>query len=214
MSTPKKRLLIAKASNDVCVSELNHVRAIAQMLGIEVCTVSFASLAEFDATVSSLGKFNFIYLCAHASVDGFGEAGGGETITWEDFASSICSLGFLDTSALVFLACCRGGFAGIARRLFFTCGQIDYVCGPRWQARPSDLVLGFHALMYNLECRREQPTVAATRASAATGYEFFCYDRVEVEEAEQRSQIKLSLNDAYKLLQMLKEIEQVEEQGI
>jgi hypothetical protein len=34
-----------------------------------------------------------------------------------------------------------------------------------------------------MEIRREQPSCAAARASKATGYDFFCYDRVEAEDS-------------------------------
>jgi hypothetical protein len=36
-----------------------------------------------------------------------------------------------------------------------------------------------------MESRREQPSVAADRASKATGYEFFAYDRLEIEESQE-----------------------------
>jgi hypothetical protein len=56
------------------------------------------------------------------------------------------------------------------------------VCGPVWTLTQDDLSAGFHVFLYNTEKRREQPNIAAARASQATGYEFFCYDRVEVDD--------------------------------
>ena len=47
---------------------------------------------------------------------------------------------------------------------------------------PHDLIVGFHVFLYNMEIRKEQPTTAAMRATNATGYEFFCYDRVEIDD--------------------------------
>jgi hypothetical protein len=70
----------------------------------------------------------------------------------------------------------------VAQTLFLSCSSIAYVCGPVWTLTQDDLSAGFHVFLYNTEKRREQPNIAAARASQATGYEFFCYDRVEVDD--------------------------------
>ena len=67
-------------------------------------------------------------------------------------------------------------------QLFGSCDQIDYVCGPRWTVTGDDITAGFHVFVYNMEIRREQPSTSVSRASKATGYDFFCYDRVEYED--------------------------------
>ena len=69
----------------------------------------------------------------------------------------------------------------VAHKLFDNCPQIDYVCGPRWTIGSADIVTGFHVFIYNMLHRNEQPSCAVERASRATGYDFFCHDRVEVE---------------------------------
>ena len=71
----------------------------------------------------------------------------------------------------------------VAMQLFNACLKIDYVTGPRWTVTPQDITTGFHIFLYNLAIRREQPSTAASRASAGTGYDFYYYDRVELEDA-------------------------------
>ena len=71
----------------------------------------------------------------------------------------------------------------VAMSMFLACSKIDYVIGPRWTVTAQDITTAFHVFLYNLAIRREQPSTAATRASAATGYDFYYYDRVEVEDS-------------------------------
>ena len=70
----------------------------------------------------------------------------------------------------------------IASTLFDNCTQIDYVCGPKWSITQADLAAAFHVLLYNLEFRNEEPSVAVKRASKAVGYQFSFHDRVEWED--------------------------------
>lgn len=80
------------------------------------------------------------------------------------------------------LGCCRGGLKRVALQLFCACDSIDYVCGPRWTVTGADISAGFHIFIYNMVVRREQPSTAVHRASMGTGYDFFCHDRVEMQD--------------------------------
>ena len=71
----------------------------------------------------------------------------------------------------------------VAMSMFFACGKIDYVVGPRWTVTAKDITTAFHVFLYNLAVRREQPSTAASRSSLATGYDFYYYDRVEAEDS-------------------------------
>jgi hypothetical protein len=123
-----------------------------------------------------------VYLAAHANTDFFGESDGSIALGWDDLAAAFCCAGCLEPGAILLLGCCRGGLKKVALSLFCNCSDIDYVCGPRWTVAGPDISTGFHVFIYNMEIRREQPSVAVCRASHATNYEFFCHDRVEMQE--------------------------------
>jgi hypothetical protein len=151
------------------------------MYGMDHECLDFKSPDIFMAAVKGKKPFDYIYLCAHANMRGFGEKDGTNLTDWCDFARVLCDSNTLDQGAVLLLACCRGGLKGVAVGLFECCPKIDYVCGPRWLATGPDLTAGLHVFIYNREIRREQPSVAVKRSSDATGYDFFCYDRIELE---------------------------------
>lgn len=180
-----KHLIILKASNDICSAEIDHLRSIADMLGMKHCTFDMKTVDDFKNSKCSKGKYDYIYLAAHADREYFGTADGSISIPWADFAAALCEVDCLNPECILLLGCCRGGLKGVARMLFMACDRIDYVCGPRWTVTSHDITAGFHTFVYNMEVRKEQPSGAATRASNATGYDFFCYDRVESEDEMQ-----------------------------
>lgn len=176
-----KRILILKASCDICTNEIEHIQTIAEMFSMEHLVMELKDLASFQADVLTKGKFHYIYLCTHANYLYFGEADASKTFDWKEFAKTLCDACCLEMGATLLLACCRGGLKQLAKTLFGSCGQIDYICGPRWNLNGPDLSTAFHVFIYNMESRNEQPSTAAQRASKATGYDFFVYDRVETE---------------------------------
>jgi hypothetical protein len=177
-----KRLLIVKASDDVCATEIDHLKNIAEMFGMTHCAVELTDMDDFKKKLCGGDKYDYLYLAAHASPFEFGSADNKVSITWGDLSLALCEAKCLNAGAILLLGCCRGGLRRVAETLFINCDQIDYVCGPRWTVTSQDLTAGFHVFIYNMECRNEQPSTAVRRASGATGYDFFCYDRVEVED--------------------------------
>lgn len=180
-----KRLLIVQASDDVCSAEIDHLKNIAEMFGMTHCVIKLERIEEFERKVCQGGTFDYVYLAAHANPQTFGTADGTISVSWDAFAMALCKSECLNAESILLLGCCRGGLWGVAARLFANCDQIDYVCGPRWTVTGHDLTAGFHIFVYNMEVRREQPSTAVGRASGATGYDFFCYDRVETEDRYQ-----------------------------
>ena len=180
--TTKKTILILEACADVPKEELQNLRSVAGMLGMESKTEAIKSHEELRSCLNVERGFDYVYLCAHANVDGFGDEDGTTDFSWSQLASALCQGKCLRPGAILLLAGCRGGAWQVASRLFETCHEIEYVCGPRWNAGPPDLTTAFHVFLYNMEYRREMPSTAASRASAATGYDLFCYDRVELHE--------------------------------
>lgn len=176
------KVLIIKASCDICKNELDHIKTIVEMLDMSPLVVTLTDMATLQAEIQGKGPFKYVYLCTHASPYSFGEADGSKAYHWEDLATALCSSECLDSDAILMLACCRGGLQSVANVLFLFCDHIDYICGPRWTLTCADISTGFHVFIYNMESRHEQPSVAVKRASDATGYDFFCYDRVESED--------------------------------
>lgn len=176
-------MLLVKASNDVCSTEVSHIEKICDMFGINHEVIELESLETFLEQAQALGKFDYLYLGAHADQHSFGEANGSPSYSWNDFAITLCSADCLNPESVLLLGCCRGGLKMVAMSMFLACGKIDYVAGPRWTVTPQDITTAFHVLLYNLAIRREQPSTAANRASLATGYDFYYYDRVEIEDS-------------------------------
>ena len=177
-----QKLLIIKAASDVCSAEIDHLQAIAEMFDITHCTMQLTDMSTFEQQLCDGDRFDFIYLGAHANTDFFGESDGSIAIPWEQLAVSFCQSECLNPGAILMLGCCRGGLKRVALQLFCGCDQIDYVCGPRWTVTGADISAGFHIFIYNMVCRREQPSTAVTRASYGTGYDFFCHDRIEMQD--------------------------------
>ncbi len=179
-----KQLLILKAAKDVCVAEIDHIKAVAEMFAIKSCVKEFQDQDTFRDEVCNGGKYDYLYVAAHADLNGFGEADASIFIDWEEFAAILCVTKCLNPQSILLLGCCRGGLKRVARVLFQSCEQIDYVCGPRWTVTGQDISVGFHIFLYNMEVRNEQPSVAVHRASLGTGYDFFCHDRVEFDDED------------------------------
>jgi hypothetical protein len=182
MKRMAKKLLILKASEDICAAEVDHLKTIADMFGMVPDVFDLTEPASLLKAMIGRGKYDYIYLGAHANESGFGEGDGSTVMLWPDFALALCASECLNRESILLLGCCRGGLRRVAMQLFTGCTQIDYVCGPRWTVTGLDITAGFHVFIYNMEVRHEQPSCAIERASKATGYDFFCYDRVEVED--------------------------------
>lgn len=87
-----KRLLIVKASSDICAAEVEHIKTVAEMFGMVHRTYGLKSLATFQAELTGNDRYDYIYLAAHANVDCFGESDGSVRYDWEMFGLR-CELG-------------------------------------------------------------------------------------------------------------------------
>lgn len=152
------------------------------MFHMESEIVEFTTHEKFEKDVLGKKPFDYIYLAGHANPQGFGEADGSRFCSWWDFGVSLCATSILTSGSVLLLGCCRGGLRMVGLMLFQACASIDYIAGPRWTVTGQDITTGFHVFIYNMLIRKEQPGTAAGRASAATGYDFFCHDRVEIDD--------------------------------
>jgi|GEM_PF-868248 len=182
MSTviPKKKMLILRATSDACNAEVIQLATIAAMLGMdEPVPVDIKTTQDLADILHSGESYDYLYIAAHGDAEGF--CGDELFVSWSQFAGMLCIAPVLNPNAILLLACCRGGLKHVSYTMFASCDKIDYVFGPRWSVTASDITLGFHTFMYNMEDRRLQPDRAAERASKATDFDFLCFDRVEAE---------------------------------
>lgn len=159
----------------------------AELFGINaVSNMKTVSTPKELARVLFSGKvYDYIYLCAHATDEGFGTKDGGFFVSWGELAMLICESGCTKEDAVFMLACCRSGYDQVAFNLFYTCRKIQYVFGPRSTVDGPTLVAGTHSFFYNMVHRHEQPDKAAKRASKSTGYDFLCYDMMEAKTSQE-----------------------------
>lgn len=177
-----KNLLVIKASSDVCPTEVSHIRATCGIFKMGFKLIEVSSEDDLREKLRDGTKYDYIYLCAHANHMVFGDnQKDGFELDWIDFGVIMCEADCMNYGCIFLLACCRTGLTQVAYNLFLSCPNIEFVCGPRWTLKPNDLTIAFDVFIYNMEDRGEQPNVAARRMSKATGYDFSCYDRVEVE---------------------------------
>jgi len=174
-----KQFLLLRASHDICQVEIEHIQTVARMHGLEPRVHLVDSQESLNSLEQYTFEFDYIYLASHANPDGFGDQQ--FFVPWFSFAHVICPLNMFTDRAVFLLACCRGGVEKVSYDIFAGCDRIQFVCGPRWKVTAPDLTVGFHTFIYNMENRRLQPNQAAERASHATGFDFLCYDRVEIE---------------------------------
>lgn len=176
-----KRLLILKASTDVCPTEIGHITATAKLYQMAADIIEVNSAQELEKELNNGQKYDYVYLCAHANHQVFGDNQTGFNISWIDFGGILCQADCMNFGCIFLLACCRTGLNQVAYDLFWSCGKIEFICGPRWTLKPNDLTIAFNVFIYNMESRQTQPDEASKRMSEATGYSFNCFDRVEIE---------------------------------
>ena len=180
-----KKMLILRATSDACDVEVEQIQSIAQMLGMERPTVAdIKTRDDLKKAISSGESYDYLYIAAHGDGEGFGD-NNGFSLSWWDFSFDLCQTDVLGQNCVLLLACCRGGLKYVAYDIFAGCDRIEYVFGPRWTVNASDITAGFHTFIYNMEEKRLQPDQAAERASKGTGFDFLCFDRVEVEQTDE-----------------------------
>ncbi len=178
-----KRILILKAASDICQDEICKIEASAKHFQMEPTVIDVISLDDLKRELNYLNfKYDYIYLCTHANENGFGDSDSKSLdVTWERFGNILCTTNCMNYNCILLLAGCRTGLNRVAFDMFFSCGKIEFICGPRWKLIPQDLSVAFDVFIYNIEVRREEPKTAAYRMSQAVGFEFEFYDRLVVE---------------------------------
>lgn len=174
-------MLVLVASDDIAGDEVNNITSQVKLYGIEHKRFNIQSPKDLYAALNSGGAYDYIYLATHGCDVEFGNVSGSLSVTWLQFAAMVCSSGCNKQDAIFLHSCCRGGLSQVAWKMFNCCNKIAYVCGPRNDIRPVDLVTAFNLFLYNVEVRRIDPVVAADKVLSAIDTRLVCYDRLDVE---------------------------------
>lgn len=65
--------------------------------------------------------------------------------------------------------------------MFHCCENIEFICDPRNNISPLDLVISFNLFLYHREVRDLDPVVCADKVRQAVDIRLVCYDRLDIE---------------------------------
>jgi len=176
----KKDFLILQAcghSDEKC--EIENIKAQAELYEMNVVTKCINDVKCLEKALKENGDFDYIYLSSHGSDVGFSNESEELNVNWTDFGEMICDTQCLKEGSILMLSCCRGGLNNVAYDMFWNCGNIEYVVGPRQSLTSADILIGFNLLLYNLEHRGIDPIVASKKVLKGTDIRFKCFDRLE-----------------------------------
>jgi len=176
-----KRLLIIKASCDVSEPELQNIVSQVELYGIETDRFEVTSKEELKEALNNGNEYDYIYLATHGCDTSFGNVSGTLEVTWIQFAALVCSSGCNKDGSVFLHSCCRGGLNQVAWQMFTCCNHIEFVCGPRNNITPVDLITAFNLFLFHVEVRNLDPVVAADKVRDAIDVRLVCYDRLDTE---------------------------------
>jgi hypothetical protein len=177
-----KDILILQAcghADEKC--EIENIKSQAELYDMKVVVACINNYENLNDALAKNGTFDYIYLSSHGNDDGFCNESEELNCSWRDFGTLICDTQCLKDDSVLLISCCRGGLNNVAYDMFFQCGKIEYVVGPRQNLTSSDILIGFNLLLYNLEHRGIDPIVACQKVLSGTDIRFKCFDRLETE---------------------------------
>jgi hypothetical protein len=174
-----KEMLILKASEDVKAAEIGNIVSQAEIYDIKSYVFSIDSYQKLYDTLFTPQKYDYIYLATHGCETSWGNISGTVDISWLNFAAMICGSSVAKEGAIVFHSCCRGGLNQVAWQMFACCPKIEFVCGPRHDLYPEDLITAFNLFLYFIEIKSIDPVRSAEKVLTATDVRLVCYDRIE-----------------------------------
>lgn len=203
-SDEKVKCLMIRASSSACAGEESLVRDVLKGLDIELRSVEWISYADFVSQIGKGEQYQFIYLGAHADGTGFGENSAATLHRWETLAEAICNTDCISPGGTLFMGCCRGGMKTVAFKIMKQCGKVDQICGPFWTLKGNDITMAFHAFVKALIRDKEDPAMAADRATESSRCKFLCYERQdlagELEMLAEVQEVKWSI-ELYQMVQ-------------
>ncbi len=161
--------------------ECDGIKNQAELYGITVVEHCPKNNEEVSKALKDGNKYDYIYLSSHGNDEGFSSEDGKVDFIWSDFSKELCEAMCMEDDCVIMLSCCRGGLNQVAYELIWHCGKIDYIVGPRQSLVPSEMLISFNILLYNMEKRHVDPIIASEKVKAATDIRFICFDRMETE---------------------------------
>lgn len=176
-----KRLLVLKASEDINKAEIDNIVNQIALYEIESDIYEIASLEHLKNALKNGKKYDYIYLATHGCDKDFGNISGSLNVSWIQFAALICSSECNKPGSIFLHSCCRGGLNQVAWKMFHCCENIEFICGPRNNISPLDLVISFNLFLFHREVRDLDPVVCADKVRQAVDIRLVCYDRLDIE---------------------------------
>lgn len=159
--------------------EIENIKAQAELYDMNTIVKCVNDNDSLKLVLKNSGQFDYIYLSTHGNEEGFCNESQTLAMKWFDLGGLICEYNCLKSDCILLLSCCRGGLNEVAYDMFWNCGKIEYVVGPRQSLTSADLLIGFNLLLYNLEHRKIDPIVACDKVLNGTDIRFKCFDRME-----------------------------------
>jgi len=174
-----KTMLVLKASEDVSSAEIDNVVTQTKMYGIEHDIYEIRSIDDLFDALNTGKRYDYLFLATHGCETSWGNISGTLNVKWIDFAALVCMSGVTKPGSVFLHSCCRGGLTQVAHTMFACCDKIEFVCGPRYNIRPVDLVTAFNLFLYQVEIRKIYAVIAADKILQAVDLKLMCYDKVE-----------------------------------
>jgi hypothetical protein len=176
-----KKLLALVASEDIEEAEVINITSQIELYGISSDRFDIKSKEDLTNALYNGSKYDYIYLATHGCDTTFGNVSDSLVVTWIEFAAMICKSECNKDGTIFLHSCCRGGLNQVAWKMFICCNQIEFVCGPRNNISPLDLITAFNLFLFHVEVRKLDPVVAADKVRLAIDVRLVCYDRLDTE---------------------------------
>jgi hypothetical protein len=176
-----KKLLVLVASEDIEEAEVKNITSQIELYGISSDRFDIKSKEDLTNALYNGSKYDYIYLATHGCDTTFGNVSGSLDVTWIEFAAMICKSECNKDGTIFLHSCCRGGLNQVAWKMFNCCNHIEFVCGPRNNISPLDLITAFNLFLFHVEVRKLDPVVAADKVRLAIDVRLVCYDRLDTE---------------------------------
>ncbi|WP_353148671.1 hypothetical protein [Chryseobacterium sp.] len=176
-----KRLLVLRASEDIPEQEVNNIITQVSMYGVISDVYDIKSYVDLKNALNNGNKYDYVYLATHGCDTNFGNISGSLNISWFQFGALICATECNKSGSIFLHSCCRGGLNQVAYKMFNCCNNIDFICGPRNNISPVDLIMAFNLFLYYKEFKHLDPVVCAEKVKNSIDIRLVCYDRLDVE---------------------------------
>lgn len=176
-----KKLLVLKASEDIKKAEIDNIVNQIKLYDIESDVFEITSFENLQKALRNGEKYDYVYLATHGCDTNFGNISGSLSVTWIQFAALICASECNKPGSIFLHSCCRGGLNQVAWKMFRCCDNIEFICGPRNNISPVDLVISFNLFLFHREVRNLDPVVCADKVRQAVDIRLVCYDRLDIE---------------------------------